>query len=82
MSCTLSLFWAIRSRYRPLSRRSADPHKGDLGVRLEASFVLAMVPPELAAEGTDLKMDVLGTLLKVTVVPENPFDPDNERLRA
>jgi dimethylglycine dehydrogenase len=51
-------------------------------VRLEASFVLAMVPPELADEGRELEMDVLGTLLKVTVVPESPFDPENERLRA
>ncbi len=55
---------------------------GNYGPRLETSFVLAMVPPELAAEGTDLEMDVLGTLLKVTVVPDSPFDPENERLRA
>ena len=55
---------------------------GNYGPRLETSFVLAMVPPELAAEGTELEMDVLGTLLKVTVVPDSPFDPENERLRA
>jgi len=55
---------------------------GNYGPRLETSFVLAMVPPELAAQGTDLEMDVLGTLLKVTVVPDSPFDPENERLRA
>jgi dimethylglycine dehydrogenase len=55
---------------------------GNYGPRLETSFVLAMVPPELAAEGTELKMDVLGTRHKVTVVPESPFDPENERLRA
>lgn len=49
---------------------------------LEASFALAMVPPELAAEGTELEMDILGMLHRVTVVPESPVDPDNERLRA
>lgn len=41
-----------------------------------------MVPPELAAEGTELEMDILGMLHRVTVVPESPVDPDNERLRA
>jgi dimethylglycine dehydrogenase len=49
---------------------------------VQASFVLAMVPPELAEEGTELEMDVLGTLHEVTVVPESPFDPENERLRT
>lgn len=49
---------------------------------LDASFALAMVPPELAAEGTELVMDALGTLRRVTVVPESPYDPENERLRA
>lgn len=49
---------------------------------LDASFALAMVPPELPAEGTELEMDVLGTLHRVTVVPESRYDPENERLRA
>jgi dimethylglycine dehydrogenase len=49
---------------------------------VQASFVLAKVTPELAAEGRELEMDVLGTLHEVTVVPESPFDPENERLRT
>jgi dimethylglycine dehydrogenase len=43
---------------------------------------MAMVPPSLAAEGTELEMDILGTRHKVTVVGESPYDPDNEKLRA
>ncbi len=55
---------------------------GNYGPRLEKSFVLAMVPPDLADEGAELEMDVLGARHKVTVVPESPFDPGNERLRS
>ena len=55
---------------------------GNYGPRLDKSFVLAMVPPGLAAEGTTLEMDVLGERHAVTVVPESPYDPENEKLRA
>ena len=55
---------------------------GNYGPRLDKSFALAMLPPELAEEGTELEMDVLGTKHRVTVVAESPFDPENERLRA
>ena len=55
---------------------------GNYGARLDKSYVLAMVPPALAAEGTVLEMDVLGTMHKVTVAPESPYDPENERLRS
>jgi len=49
---------------------------------LDASFALAMVLPALPAEGTELEIDVAGTLHRVTAVPESPYDPENERLRA
>ena len=55
---------------------------GNYGPRLDTSFVMAMVPPALAAEGSELEMDILGTRHKVTVVAESPYDPDNEKLRA
>ena len=55
---------------------------GNYGPRLDKSFVLAMVPPGLAAEGTTLEMDVLGERHAVTVAPESPYDPENEKLRA
>ena len=55
---------------------------GNYGPRLDKSFALAMLTPELAEEGTELEMGVLGTKHRVTVVAESPFDPENERLRA
>ena len=55
---------------------------GNYGPRLDKSFVLAMVPPALAAEGTELEIDVLGARHKVTVTPESPYDPENARLRS
>jgi dimethylglycine dehydrogenase len=55
---------------------------GNYGFRVGSSLALAMVRPEVAAEGTELSMDILGTRHKVTVVPESPYDPDNLRLRG
>ena len=55
---------------------------GNYGPRLDKSFALAMVPPDLADEGSAFEMDVLGTRHRVTVVPESPYDPDNECLRS
>ncbi len=55
---------------------------GGYGFRIGKSLALAMIHPNVATEGTELEMDILGTRHKVTVLPESPFDPENERLRA
>jgi dimethylglycine dehydrogenase len=55
---------------------------GNYGFRVGKSLALAMVRPELAEIGTELEMDVLGTIHKVTVIPESPYDPENALLRA
>lgn len=55
---------------------------GGYGFRIGKSLALAMVHPDVAAEGTELEMDILGTRHKVTVIPESPYDPGNRRLRA
>ena len=55
---------------------------GNFGFRVGKSLALAMVRPEVAGIGTELKMDILGTSHRVTVIEESPFDPENERLRA
>jgi len=55
---------------------------GGYGFRVGKSLALAMVRPALAGVGTRLRMDILGALHEVTVVPESPYDPDNEKLRA
>jgi dimethylglycine dehydrogenase len=41
-----------------------------------------MVPPEMSAEGEEFEVEILGERHPARVIPESPFDPDNERLRA
>jgi dimethylglycine dehydrogenase len=55
---------------------------GNFGFRVGKSLALGMVRPEFADVGTELEMDILGTRHKITVIPESPYDPDNEKLRA
>ncbi len=55
---------------------------GNYGWRLGKSLALGMVRPELAELGTDLEIEILGDRHRATVIPESPFDPENERLRA
>ncbi|MGB2294289.1 MAG: GcvT family protein [Candidatus Puniceispirillum sp.] len=55
---------------------------GGYGFRLDKSLAIAMVRNDLAEVGTKLLIDVLDQRLKVTVIDESPYDPDNEKLRA
>ncbi|MBB4006060.1 dimethylglycine dehydrogenase [Rhizobium taibaishanense] len=55
---------------------------GTYGWRIGKSIALAMLQPGYAAEGTRLKIKILGTLYDAVVVGESPFDPDNAALRA
>ncbi|MCK8781035.1 FAD-dependent oxidoreductase [Rhizobium sp. NTR19] len=55
---------------------------GGYGWRIGKSVALAMVKPDHAAEGTKLKIKILGTTYDAVVVPESPFDPENAVLRA
>jgi len=55
---------------------------GGYGWRIGKTLALAMVPPEMAAVGTTFEIKILGEMYKATIIPESPFDPDNERLRA
>ena len=54
---------------------------GGYGWRLGKSLALAMIKPELAELGTEVEISILGTPHRATIIPETPFDPDNERLR-
>jgi dimethylglycine dehydrogenase len=55
---------------------------GNYGFRLDKSLALAMVGPDHAAPGTELAMDILGQSHPVTIIPESPYDPENDRLRS
>jgi len=55
---------------------------GGFGWRVGKSLALAMVPPALAANGTEFDIAILGKRHRATIIPESPFDPKNERLRG
>lgn len=55
---------------------------GGYGWRLGTSLALGMVHPELAGVGTELEISILGERHRATIIPESPYDPENERLRA
>ena len=55
---------------------------GGFGWRIGKSLTLAMVPPALAANGTELEISILGKRHKATIIPESPFDPKHDRLRT
>jgi len=55
---------------------------GGYGWRMQKSLALAMVRPDLGELGQELEIKILGKRYKATVIPESPFDTENERLRA
>ncbi|MBA5779340.1 GcvT family protein [Stappia sp. F7233] len=55
---------------------------GGYGWRVGKSLALAMVRQDLVEPGAEFDIKILGKLHKATVVPESPFDPENEALRA
>lgn len=55
---------------------------GNYGFRSEQSLALGMVEPSLAEEGTMLDIEILGTRYPCRVIPESPYDPQNQRLRS
>lgn len=55
---------------------------GGYGWRVGKSLALAMVAPEYAAPGTELDIVILGERHRATVIPDSPFDPENEALRS
>ena len=54
---------------------------GGFGFRVDKSLALGMVGPDFAAPGTELEIEILGKNYRATVIPDSPFDPDNEKLR-
>jgi dimethylglycine dehydrogenase len=55
---------------------------GGYGWRVGKSLALGFVAPELAAEGTELEIDVLGEMKPARIVAESPYDPENAALRG
>ena len=55
---------------------------GAYGHTIGKSLSLGYVPPEFAAVGTELEVEILGERCPARVIPESPCDPENLKLRA
>ena len=55
---------------------------GGYGWRVGKSLALAMVSPHFGEIGTELEVVILGERHRAVIIPESPYDPTNERLRA
>jgi dimethylglycine dehydrogenase len=55
---------------------------GGYGWRVGKSLALAMIQPDLAIEGAEFEIAILGTRHKATIIADSPFDPENEALRS
>jgi dimethylglycine dehydrogenase len=56
---------------------------GDWGYRIDKSIALGMVRADLAAEGTELEVEIYGKKYKAVVQKDEPlWDAANERIRA
>ncbi|MCK4868145.1 MAG: hypothetical protein KAT39_08840, partial [Alphaproteobacteria bacterium] len=55
---------------------------GGFGWRVGKSLAIGFLHPDHAAVGAEMEIDVLGTMLKATVVEESPYDPENAKLRG
>lgn len=55
---------------------------GGYGWRVGKSLALAMIRPDLAKEGAEFEIAILGKLHKATIIPDSPYDPDNTALRS
>ena len=41
-----------------------------------------MIKPQLAELGANFEISILGVPHRASVIPETPFDPENERLKG
>ncbi|WP_432817387.1 GcvT family protein [Sulfitobacter sp. JB4-11] len=56
---------------------------GDWGYRVDRSIALGIIRADLAHPGTEVEVNIYGTLCKAVVQPDQPlWDPENARLRA
>ncbi|WP_299750278.1 FAD-dependent oxidoreductase [uncultured Tateyamaria sp.] len=55
---------------------------GDWGHRVGMNLAYAFVRPDLAAQGTEITVDMLGELVSCRVIAPGPYDPDTTRPRA
>ena len=55
---------------------------GGYGHRIGKSIALGYIQPAYTTPGTQVEINVLGSMRKAQVVSESPYDPDNHSLRS
>jgi dimethylglycine dehydrogenase len=71
--------------YNPVfkeDQRVGMTSSGGYGHRIDKSIALGYVPPEFAAPGTKLEVEVLGKKLPAEVVSMPMYDPENKRMKG
>ncbi|MBT8455076.1 MAG: FAD-dependent oxidoreductase [Alphaproteobacteria bacterium] len=55
---------------------------GDWGHRVGMNLAYGFVDPAQSATGSEMELDLCGTIVKATVIGSSPYDPDFQRMRA
>ncbi|MEP3629579.1 MAG: glycine cleavage T C-terminal barrel domain-containing protein [Hyphomicrobiales bacterium] len=55
---------------------------GDWGHRVNMNLAYAFIDAAFAEHGCEMELDLCGDLVKATVIPSSPYDPDFEKLRS
>ncbi|CUH77930.1 GcvT family protein [Tropicibacter naphthalenivorans] len=73
--------WGREALYTPEGERVGRLTSGGYSVAFEKSIGMGYVKPELAVEGTKLKVKILDELWDAVVTCDSPYDPKNETIR-
>jgi len=73
--------WGREVLYTAEGERVGRLTSGGYSVAFEESIGMGYVKPELAVEGTKLKVKMLDQLWDATVTCDSPYDPKNETIR-
>jgi dimethylglycine dehydrogenase len=73
--------WGYNGIYKD-GTRVGMTSSGGYGHRVAKSLALGYVPPELAASGTKLDIEILGKLCQAEIVSMPLYDPKNERMKG
>jgi len=73
--------WGVEALYTEDGTRVGRLTSGGYSVAFEKSIGMGYVTPDLAVEGTRLKVKMLDSLWDATVTCDSPYDPKNETIR-
>ncbi|WP_420328182.1 GcvT family protein [Mameliella sp.] len=74
--------WGREALYAPDGTRVGRLTSGGYSVAFGKSIGMGYVKPELAVEGTRLKVKMLDQLWDATITQDSPYDPKNEVIRV